>query len=47
VGPKCWDWIAEGYSILNMGKNVKVGQRMPDDEDYEGVNDAVESSKCT
>jgi hypothetical protein len=28
-------------------ENVKVGRRVPDDEDYEGVNSAVDSSKCT
>jgi hypothetical protein len=43
----CWDRIAEGYSIPNMGENVKVGQRTLDDKDYEGVNSVVDSSKCT
>jgi hypothetical protein len=43
---KCWDWIVEGYSIPNTGKNVKVGRRTLDDKDYEGVSNAVDSSKC-
>jgi hypothetical protein len=24
VGAKCWDQIAEGYSISNIGENAKV-----------------------
>jgi hypothetical protein len=47
VDVKCWDRIAEGYSILNMGKDAKVGQRTLDDKDHEGVNNAVDKSKCT
>jgi hypothetical protein len=46
VGAKCWDRIAEGYSILNMGKTTKVGQCTHDDDGYEGANSTMDSSKC-
>jgi hypothetical protein len=36
--PKCWDQIANGYSIPNMGKNAKVDQSTLDDSDYEGAS---------
>jgi hypothetical protein len=29
------------------GENAKVDQHALDDKDYEGVNSAVDSSKCT
>jgi hypothetical protein len=38
---------SQGYSILNMGKDAKVGQHTLNDKDHEDVNSAVDSSKCT
>jgi hypothetical protein len=44
VGTKCWDWIAEGYSIPNMGEIVKVGPHTLDDKDYEAANSMVDKN---
>jgi hypothetical protein len=43
----CWDQITEGYSILNTGKNVKVGNHKLDSDDCKSVNSTADSSKCT
>jgi hypothetical protein len=47
VGTKCLDHLAKGYLILNTRKYAKVGKRTLDDNDYEGVNNPVDNSKCT
>jgi hypothetical protein len=41
VGVKCWDQIANGYSILNTERNVKVGYCALENDGCEGVNNTM------
>jgi hypothetical protein len=44
VGAKCWDLIAEGYLILNTGRNTKVGHHTLDGKNCGDVDSSVGSS---
>jgi hypothetical protein len=41
VGVKCWDQIANDYSILNTERNVKVGYCALENDGWEGVNNTM------
>jgi hypothetical protein len=41
VGAKCWDRIAKGYSILNIGRKAKASYCVLENDDYKAVKSAT------